>query len=416
MVFNEELKVVITLMNGNTVTLYNENINALTITQQALSSGFDLGGVNTGQLNATLKISGVQAGQLFASIIKIFKKSNNEWKAIGVFNTTSAKAYHDMITISASDNVIWFNKESYSVDEYAHKVNNVANWLKTERTLYQVLKYVVEDMGGLTLAQTQAEIESMPNGTIHTIVFDDVKTDNLRDWLSWIAQTLAGFVYADGEGRIGIRQFELTPTARIPLNTIQNDSLTIADYKMVIAAVRMSEVWDGTFGAWWNPARDGKPNNVEIEVSDNWIIQGKHWLYNSESGGYAMDVLGDIYYAIVDLVYYPFMATVHSNNEYYIGQCVTIEDLDGNDVQTVISKRTYTLYGGQKIESNGIDTRVLSEQSQRTRWQRDAEKLRTEIENAKGKSVTQAELDAIVASKKYREGDVFYVYDTEDNN
>lgn len=412
MIFDDELKLVLTIKTQNeplTITIYNEQINSLTITQQAMSSGFSLGGVNTATLSATIRVSEINESSVYAAVVKAYKLINSEWVSQGVFNVTSAKGYRDMITISASDNLIWTNKESYSVNDSSQKVNDIAEYLRTERTLYDVLRYVVVNCCDLELAQTKTEFESIQGGDIHTIVFDDVKTDCPRDWLSWVAQAVGAFAVCDGDGKIEIRRFEEEVTATIPLNEIQNDSLSIADYTMLPCGVRMSEVWDGTMGAWWFVERDGKPNSVYIEVSDNWIIQGKHYLY-----GNAMDVLGNIFSAIDHLSYRPFSATIHSNTQYYIGQCVNIENYDGTIVKTVISKRTYTLNGGQKLESSGIDSRVLSENSQRTKLKLETEKLKTEIENAKGKSVTEDEMNAIIDSQKYREGDVFYVYGTDE--
>lgn len=406
MILNDELKLVIILQDGSEHIIYNDNINSLSITQQAISSGFNLGGVNTATMSATLKVDGLTDTSMYAAIIKVYKMINSEWNSQGVFNVTSAKAYRDIITVSASDNLIFTNKEVYTIENGNKKVNDIAEYLKTERTLYEVFCYIVIDCCGLEVAQSQEEFESIQGGDIHTIVFDDVKTDCPRDWLSWIAQAVGAFAYCDNDGKVIVKRFEETATDTIALNEIQNDSLSIADYTMLVCGVRMDKVWDGSSGSWWFPDRDGKPNSVYIEVSDNWIIQGKHYLY-----GNAMDVLGNIFSAIDGLAYRPFSATVHSNKQYYIGQCVNIENYDGSLIKTVISKRTYTLNGGQKLESSGIDSRVLSENSQRTKLKLETEKLMTEIENVKGKSVTEDEMNIIIESGKYREGDVFYIYE-----
>lgn len=320
---------------------------------------------------------------------------------------TSSSRYRDMITVSASDNLIWLDKSAYGTDENDRKINLIAEYLKTQRTIYEALKYVVEDIGGQILAQSQEEIEAMPNGTINTIVFQDITADCPRDWLSWIAETLGGFAYADSVGKIAIGQFETLPTATIQNDSIQADTSDIADFTILLTGVRMSEVWDGSSGSAWYSERDGKPNSIYIELSDNWIVQGKHYLY-----GNAMDILIALRDDVIDEIpYRPFNATVHSDEMYHIGQCIQIQDMDGDFYSSVITHHSWTLNGGQKIECAGSDTRLLADTKKRTALKRESEKLQSKIELAKGTDVTEEELAQLEADGKLIEGQVYYIYE-----
>ena len=409
MIINEDVKADIFFSDDTSISVsLADTTGSFSIGSQAVSGqGFELGAVCSSQLSATFEIAGMNRYKMLGAVIKpqIFK--DGQWLNAGVFNVTSSSRYRDMITVSASDNLIWLDKSAYGTDENDRKINLIAEYLKTQRTIYEALKYVVEDIGGQILAQSQEEIEAMPNGTINTIVFQDITADCPRDWLSWIAETLGGFAYADSVGKIAIGQFETLPTATIQNDSIQADTSDIADFTILLTGVRMSEVWDGSSGSAWYSERDGKPNSIYIELSDNWIVQGKHYLY-----GNAMDILIALRDDVIDEIpYRPFNATVHSDEMYHIGQCIQIQDMDGDFYSSVITHHSWTLNGGQKIECAGSDTRLLADTKKRTALKRESEKLQSKIELAKGTDVTEEELAQLEADGKLIEGQVYYIYE-----
>lgn len=405
-VINEDVKMHIEFTDETTADINSADISdGFSLFSQCVSGmGFELGAVCSANLETTFKLQGVNRYKMLGAVIKpqIFK--GGEWKNAGVFNVTSSSRYRDMITVSASDNLIWLDKSAYGTDENSRKINLIAEYLKTQRMIYEALKYVVEDIGGQILAQSQEEIEAMPNGTINTIVFQDITADCPRDWLSWIAETLGGFAYADSDGKIAIGQFETLPTATIQNDCIQADTSDIADFTILLAGVRMSEVWDGSSGSVWFTERDGKPNSIYIELSDNWIIQGKHYL-----SGNAMDILSGINSVISAIPYRPFNATVHSDTMYHIGQCVQIQDVDGDFYSSVITHHSWTLNGGQKIECAGSDTRLLADTKKRTALKRESEKLQSKIKLAMGETATEEELSQLESDGHLIEGMVYYI-------
>lgn len=406
MIINEDVKADIFFSDDTSISVSSaDTTGSFSISSQAVSGqGFEFGAVCSSQLSATFEIAGMNRYKMLGAVIKpqIFK--GGQWHNAGVFNVTSSSRYRDMITVSASDNLIWLDKTAYGVDDNSRRINLIAEYLTTERTIYQALKYVVEDIGGQTLAQSQEEIEAMPNGTINTIVFQDITADCPRDWLSWIAETLGGYAYADSDGKIAIGQFETLPTATIQNDCIQADTSDIADFTILLTGVRMSEVWDGSSGSVWFTERDGKPNSIYIELSDNWIVQGKHYLY-----GNAMDILGGINSVISDIPYRPFNATVHSDTLYHIGQCIQIQDVDGDFYSSVITHHSWTLYGGQKIECAGSDTRLLADTKKRTAIKRESEKLQSKIKLAMGETATEEELSQLETDGHLIEGMVYYI-------
>ncbi len=408
----EDVKAEIIFTDGTSISVSSAGITGnFSISSQAVSGqGFELGSVCSAQLSATFKILGVNRYKMLGAVIKpqIFK--GGEWHNAGAFNVTSASRCRDMITVSASDNLILLDSVAYTESEAGEKINLIAEYLTTPHTIYETLKYIVENVGGQILAHTQSEIEAMPNGSKSTIVFQDVSTDCPRDWLSWIAETLGGFAYADSDGKIAIGHFETIPTTVIENDSIQADTADIADFTILLVGVRITEVWDGSGGAVWFSDRDGKPNSIYVELSDNWIVQGQNYIDR-----YSMDVLTNLNSTISDIPYRPFNASVHSDMLYHIGQCVKIQDTDGNFYNSVITNHIWTLNGGQKIECAGSDTRLLADTKRRTAVKRESEKLQSKIKLAMGTDMTQSDFDSLADSGKAIEGQTYYIIDdTED--
>ncbi|HAS78688.1 MAG TPA: hypothetical protein DCS38_03035, partial [Ruminococcus sp.] len=178
----------------------------------------------------------------------------------------------------------------------------------------------------------------------------------------------------------------------------------IADFTLKLASVSIVS-FDGGSGSVYSPSNDGKPNSIYIDLSDNWIVQGKNYLELN-----SMDVLGNVYGAVKNVPYRPFQATVHINSILKTGQCIQIQDNDGDFYSSVITHHTWTLNGGQQIKCAGEDTRLLADTKSRTAMKRQSEKIETMIKNI-GRDVTQTELDQLVTDGKIVDGQTYYVYE-----
>lgn len=403
----EQILAVITLTDGTQLTLTNDNIYSnFSISRQCVSgSGFELGGVCAATLDTSIYLEGISAYSLIGAVISVSVAQNGgDYVQQGVFNITSATRKRDIITLTAVDNMIYLDTSAYTTDENSRKVNLIASQLTTTKTPYEALKIIVEDVGGQILAQSQAEIEAMPNGQANTIIFDEIVTDCPRDWLSWIAAYLCGFAYADEYGKIAIKQFETTPTATISSSEIEYDTTDIAEFTVEIVGIKMDEVWDGSSGAVWFPETLKQLNSVYFDWSDNPFVQGHHYLY-----GTAMDLLGTGVVTIGAIPCRPFRATCHTSEIYKMGQCISIQGLDGKYYQSIITHSTYKLHGGQQIKCVGEDTRILSQAKSRTAIKKTAEMLETKIKKAMGVDTTQADFDSLADSGKAVEGQTYYI-------
>lgn len=111
---------------------------------------------------------------------------------VGVYTIQSPKISKQGVTISGYDHMKKLDK--------AFKIDS------TSGTPFNYLTYMATECG-VTLGQSQAEIEAFPNGTeilgLHEL--NDIET--FRDMLYWLAQAMGGFACADRFGNIVIKRF-----------------------------------------------------------------------------------------------------------------------------------------------------------------------------------------------------------------
>lgn len=99
------------------------------------------------------------------------------------------------------------SKQGISVTGYDNmqKLDKKFSISQTTSTPYGFLSYMAQECG-VTLGQTQAQIEAFPNGTEAMALYEENDIETFRDMLYWLAQTLGGFACADRNGNIVIRK------------------------------------------------------------------------------------------------------------------------------------------------------------------------------------------------------------------
>ena len=209
MVLREEIKATITVSEDTVYNLTTDDFyNNVSISSQCVNgNSIGFGSVASATFSASVKIAGVNRYSLIGAVVSVQIYKGSEWQQVGVYTITSATRNRDIITFSASDNMMLLDVSAFTEDENNNKLNLIYNFLSSEKTLYQLYEYVVT-LAELEPGLTQEEFEAMPNGTLTTYAY--IKTENayLRDWLSWIAEFVGGFAYADEYGRICVKRFQ----------------------------------------------------------------------------------------------------------------------------------------------------------------------------------------------------------------
>lgn len=424
MVFKEEIRATITVSEDTVYNLTTDDFyNNVSITSQCVNgNSIEPGSVASATFSGTVKIAGVNRYSLIGAVVSVQIYKGSEWQQAGVYTITSATRNRDIITLSASDNMMLLDNTAFTSDENEKKVNQISHHLQTERSIYDVLNYVVT-LAGLELGNTREEIESMPNGQRTTILYSANENAYLRDWISWCAEFLGGFAYADEIGKITIKQFEKSLSMTITNGNISLDTSDIADFRIKnfdIAVTCYDERWYKTFTV----LEDGESQNtvIYIDLADNPLVQGFYHLVKQRYSDEVADgetesartlqmfnFTGEIWDALANRSFRPFSATVHIEEMLKIGQCIQIQDAEGDFYSVQITHHTWTLNGGQQIKCIGEDTRLLADYKNRSAVKRESEKLQSKINTAKGIPITQAEFDQMKLSGGLIEGAVYNI-------
>ena len=179
--------------------------NSLSISGRATEeSGTKIGGVYLGQVDMTFVpsfLSKVARDQYSDKVVTIaigllVEEEGEEpaWVDVpcGTFTLQAPKISKQGISVTGYDNMQKLDKK-FSISQ-------------TTSTPYGFLSYMAQECG-VTLGQTQAQIEAFPNGTEAMALSEENDIETFRDMLYWLAQTLGGFACADRNGNIVIRKF-----------------------------------------------------------------------------------------------------------------------------------------------------------------------------------------------------------------
>lgn len=170
--------------------------------QATEESDTKIGGVYLGQLEMTFVPSFLQkvprdqfeGKELSVSIGLLIPGNEPEWIDVpcGIFTLEAPKISKQGITVSGYDHMKKLDKK-FNLDTTTGKP-------------YAFLSYMATECG-ITLGNTQAEIEALPNGNELLGLYTPNDIETWRDCLYWLAQACGCFACADKQGNIVLRKF-----------------------------------------------------------------------------------------------------------------------------------------------------------------------------------------------------------------
>lgn len=156
------------------------------------------GAVNIGELTVTFVGSivtrGTWKGKVITPQIGLKVGNSYEYVPVGVFTVDKAQWSAAGVAIVAYDNMAKFDEDFPGIETYQNLTPYA--WLTTMCTAC-----------GVSLGNTQAQIEAMPHGTDTLGIHRESDIKTWRDVLSWLAQSLAGFATINRTGALEIRHF-----------------------------------------------------------------------------------------------------------------------------------------------------------------------------------------------------------------
>ena len=119
---------------------------------------------------------------------------------LGIFEVSEANRTAHVLELKAYDYMLRFDRDF--------------NGFETIGTAYGMMT-LCSTACGVELAQSQAEIEALPNGSELLSIYPENDIETYRDVLYFTAQVLSGFFCINREGRLEFRQYGNTPVMEI---------------------------------------------------------------------------------------------------------------------------------------------------------------------------------------------------------
>ena len=269
----------LTLTSGNEVSITNDTIaKAPTIRNQCVNnSELKLGQAYQAQLDISI-YSDINRYSVYGARIELsFElKIGSSWEEVplGVFIVSECnRTSNNVLQITAVDEMDKLDKKYTGEALSGHP--------------YSILSYIASNHG-LPLAQTEEEIEALPNGSRVFGMSDKYRSDTWRDVVGDIAAVLAGNAVIDREGKLFIQSFATSVTRTIPASARSRE--TISDYLVAYSSVSC--------------IKDGEVFSVGMDSDQDITLDDNDFLQSGSADGVSI-TLTNILNAISPLVYTP---------------------------------------------------------------------------------------------------------------
>ena len=225
-------------------------------------------------------------------------KVGENWESVpcGIFTIDEAVWNEVGVTITAYDNMAKFDKAITLSSTYGKG--------------YDLLALACTACG-VTLGNTQAEIEAMPNGDQQFGIFSENDMETWRDLIYWTAQTLGGFATCDRQGRLVIRQYGNNTGITLGTNH-RFTGITLSDFVTSYTGISLVNGYDDTtdyFGAevdtgltmnlGMNPLLQDNMETKQIRIG-NLLDE----LVTIEYTPFTCSMIGDIAFDLGDVIHY----------------------------------------------------------------------------------------------------------------
>lgn len=197
-----------TLQSGLSSYDFDENNigkGTLSLTNQCSGNdNVEIGTVYTAELSMTLIGIDIERYSLQESVIipRHELRTDNGYEPIplGVFTIKEADWTMEGAEIKAYDNMV--------------KLEKTCNFKTSQGRIFDFLT-MTANVCHIELAQTQAEIETLPNGDKDLTFFVENDIETWRDVVSWCAQTTGCFAFMNREGKLQLKPYNQEPVDEI---------------------------------------------------------------------------------------------------------------------------------------------------------------------------------------------------------
>lgn len=416
MVIEEHARLEVTLPDGRKFDVHEDDIikDSLSTTSQCVNGNtFGFGCVSPAQLSVKFRLKSPDIGRydVYGAEIILYSYFGNtppdDGGKRGVFNVTSVTKSNNIFTVSASDNICWLDNSAFSEENDSNLGNAVLAALSDETgsLLWDAASafFVIVKVAGSFLSSNigVSEWNTIPNGSTifkgyrvpeqewkeyperRILILDGEQSDNVRDYVAWLAEYMGGFVCADKNGAIQFRLFENSFYQQNPeildFSDFQQNTLEIAGFRIRLNSAKL--IAEDNYCRFSKLPETNNKSDIHVEtvIKGNPFIEFIYRYHVLQEKKDLSSITGALMYYQHWIQIRPFSGTYHGNKYLNLGQFVKIKDENGTEHETTITNITWKFRGGQQIKCVGEDSRTLSQARKRSQAVRMGERMKTQI-------------------------------------
>lgn len=328
----DRVEIKITTKDGSIINITDDKLikGSLSIDNKCLNgSEFQFGCTYAGECSFSFK-DDVDRYSLFDATVeifyyRIFTDGSEEPIPMGVYLIDEAEKSYSITSVKALDRMTLLD---------------VSLTKQTVGTVFELLTYLSTECG-FELAQTQAEIEALVNGT-EMFSFYPERIDTLRDCLNYLSAVTATFAIFDRVGKLKLCEFQTTENWEISndfrIKSKFNDTETF--YKGVMVRFLANQ----NFYPYYH-INDERGDGLILDMGDIPIVQGTPETKDL--------ILTNIYNCLVKIKYRPCEVDYFGNPAIDLGDCIKFSE--GN---SIITNCTWKYRGAQTLKSIGLNPKL----------------------------------------------------------
>ena len=255
---------------------------------------------------------------------------------MGIFEVSEANRTAHVLELKAYDYMLRFDRDF--------------NGFETIGTAYGMMA-LCSTACGVELAQSQAEIEALPNGSELLSIYPENDIETYRDVLYFTAQVLGGFFCINREGKLEFRQYGNTPVMEILQK--HRFSSSFSDFVTRYTAVSSTNLRTQTAEYYALEEDDGLTMNLGI----NPLLQ-----FGLEET--RAELCRNILTALAVVNYVPFDSDTIGNPALDLGDVLTFSGGQADSQQiTCVTSFTVKIGGRQSLKCVGKNPRLSQAKS-----------------------------------------------------
>ena len=255
---------------------------------------------------------------------------------MGIFEVSEANRTAHVLELKAYDYMLRFDRDF--------------NGFETIGTAYGMM-VLCSTACGVELAQSQAEIEALPNGSELLSIYPENDIETYRDVLYFTAQILGGFFCVNRDGKLEFRQYRNTPVMEILQK--HRFSSSFSDFVTRYTAVSCTNQRTQTAEYYALEEDDGLTMNLGI----NPLLQ-----FGLEET--RAELCGNILTALSAVNYVPFDSDTIGNPALDLGDVLTFSGGQADSRQiTCVTSFTVKVGGRQSLKCVGKNPRLSQAKS-----------------------------------------------------